>query len=265
MNSDASARSGGHDARSKRVEIAIVLALSLGASAVYSILSLIRTATSTQGLAGSTVKLNQSAAQNAWLDLAYQLAFLVLGLAPVALVAYLLARGAGNWVAALGLSAKPKGATALLRGLLLAATVGIPGLGLYLAARSLGLTAKVEPANLAAHWWTIPVLLLLAVKAALIEETILLSYLQTRLESLGLKLASRILLSAGLRGSYHLYQGFAGLVGNFAMGLLFGWLFERWRKENPTGSTLPFVVAHFLLDAFVFVGYSLLDLSHVLP
>lgn len=265
MNSDASARSGGQDARSKRVEIAIVLALSLGASAVYSILSLIRTATSTQGLAGSAVKLNQSAAQNAWLDLAYQLAFVLLGLAPVALVAYFLARGAGNWIAVLGLSAKPRVTAALLRGLLLAAAVGIPGLGLYLAARSFGLAAKVEPANLAAHWWTIPVLLLLAVKAALIEETILLSYLQTRLESLGLKMPSRILLSAGLRGGYHLYQGFGGLVGNFAMGLLFGWLFERWRKENPTSSTLPFAIAHFLLDAFVFVGYSLLDLSHVLP
>jgi membrane protease YdiL (CAAX protease family) len=138
-------------------------------------------------------------------------------------------------------------------------------LGLYLGARLLGLAAKVEPANLAEHWWTIPVLLLFAVKAALLEETILLSYLQTRLASVGVGLRWRVFLSAGLRGSYHLYQGFAGLVGNFVMGLAFAWLFERWRAKNPNGSALPFVIAHFLLDAFVFVGYSLLDLSHVLP
>ena len=78
-------------------EIAIVLALSLGASAVYSILSLISKLTAEAGLAGSTVKLNQSAAPNPWLDLAYQLAFVFLGLAPVALVAYLLARGTRGW------------------------------------------------------------------------------------------------------------------------------------------------------------------------
>mgnify|MGYP000190370313 FL=1 len=246
-------------------EIAIVLALSLGASAVYSILSLISKLTAEAGLAGSTVKLNQSAAPNPWLDLAYQLAFVFLGLAPVALVAYLLARGTRGWVEALGLSFKPGGANALLRGLLLTAAIGIPGLALYLAARLLGLAAKVEPSNLAEHWWTIPILLLMAVKAALLEETILLSYLQRRLTEIGVGMRSRILISAGLRGSYHLYQGFAGLVGNFVMGIAFAWLFERWRAKNPKSSTLPFVIAHFMLDAFVFVGYSLLDLSHVLP
>jgi hypothetical protein len=49
------------------------------------------------------------------------------------------------------------------------------------------------------------------------------------------------------------------------MGIAFALLFERWRAKNPKSSTLPFVIAHFMLDAFVFVGYSLLDLSHVLP
>ena len=33
------------------------------------------------------------------------------------------------------------------------------------------------------------------------------------------------------------------------MGLLFGWLFTRTKR------LLPFVVAHFLLDAAIFVGY----------
>jgi membrane protease YdiL (CAAX protease family) len=60
------------------------------------------------------------------------------------------------------------------------------------------------------------------------------------------------LLSALLRGSYHLYQGFGGFIGNFFMGLLFGYLYQRW------GRVMPLVVAHFLLDAAIFVGYSAL-------
>ena len=36
------------------------------------------------------------------------------------------------------------------------------------------------------------------------------------------------------------------------MGLLFGWLFTRWRR------TTPFVVAHALIDTVAFVGYALL-------
>ena len=36
------------------------------------------------------------------------------------------------------------------------------------------------------------------------------------------------------------------------MGLVFGWLFLRWRRVGPM------VVAHFLIDAAAFVGYALL-------
>jgi membrane protease YdiL (CAAX protease family) len=60
------------------------------------------------------------------------------------------------------------------------------------------------------------------------------------------------LLSAVLRGSYHLYQGFGGFIGNFFMGLLFGYLYQRW------GRVMPLVMAHFLLDATIFVGYAAL-------
>ena len=55
-----------------------------------------------------------------------------------------------------------------------------------------------------------------------------------------------------LRGAYHLYQGVGGFVGNLVMGLLFGWLFLRWRR------VAPFVVAHTLLDVGAFVGYAVL-------
>jgi membrane protease YdiL (CAAX protease family) len=34
------------------------------------------------------------------------------------------------------------------------------------------------------------------------------------------------------------------------MGMLFGWLYDRY------GRILPLVIAHFLIDAAIFVGYS---------
>jgi membrane protease YdiL (CAAX protease family) len=55
-----------------------------------------------------------------------------------------------------------------------------------------------------------------------------------------------------VRGSYHLYQGFGGFVGNLVMGLLFGWVYTRTRRVGPL------VVAHTLLDVVAFVGYALL-------
>ena len=61
-----------------------------------------------------------------------------------------------------------------------------------------------------------------------------------------------ILTSALLRGSYHLYQGFGGFVGNAVMGVVFGWLYTRTRR------VMPLVVAHTLLDVVAFVGYALL-------
>ena len=55
--------------------------------------------------------------------------------------------------------------------------------------------------------------------------------------------------AALFRGSYHLYQGFGAFVGNVMMGLMFGWLYSRTRR------VLPFVIAHALLDAAIFIGY----------
>jgi len=234
-----------------RIELAIVLALSLGASAIYSIISLIAKITSPTGLAGQTATINRSLAERQWLDFSYQFLGIAFGLAPVALVLYLLWEKGNSPFTKLGFDLKKPGSD-LARGFALAALIGIPGLGLYFASRALGLSAEVIPADLSSYWWTIPMLLLAAVRASLLEEIIVVGYLFNRLAMLGFSWTAQIFLSAGLRASYHLYQGFGGFIGNFVMGLAFGYLYKRW------GRVMPLVVAHFLLDAAVFVGYSLL-------
>ena len=238
--------------RSTIAELTIVFALSLGASAVYSVVSLIAKITSEKGLAGSTAALNNSLAERVWLDATYQLLGIGFGLAPVALALYLIWQTDGAPFKALGLTFTSP-IKDLSRGFLLAAAIGVPGLGLYLLARVTGLSAQVTPANLGDYWWVVPVLLLAAVKASLLEEVIVVGYLFNRLEKIGFAPKNQILISALVRGSYHLYQGFGGFVGNFVMGLVFGWVYRRF------GRLAPLVVAHFLLDATSFVGYALLS------
>lgn len=238
--------------RSTIAELAIVFALSLGASAVYSVVSLIAKITSEKGLAGSTAALNNSLAERVWLDVTYQLLGIGFGLAPVALALYLIWQTDGTPFKALGLTFTSP-IKDLSRGFLLAAAIGLPGLGLYLLARLTGLSAQVTPANLGDYWWVVPVLLLAAVKASLLEEVIVVGYLFNRLTKIGVTPKAQILISALVRGSYHLYQGFGGFVGNFVMGLVFGWVYHRF------GRLAPLVVAHFLLDAASFVGYALLS------
>ena len=93
-------------------------------------------------------------------------------------------------------------------------------------------------------------LLLSAVGASLLEEVIMIGYVFTRLRERGMSDTKIIWLSAILRGTYHLYQGFGGFVGNMIMGLLFGYIYKR------TGKLVPLLFAHFLLDAAIFVGYA---------
>jgi len=244
-----------------RFELAIVFALSLGASALYSIVSLIAKLTAPKGLGGQTSRLNQSMADREWLDLTYQLLGFGLGLAPVALVLYLMwdssAGGVSGW-RKIGLTGDFWRGD-MLRAVVIAASIGIPGIGLYLAARSLGLSARIEPASLGGYWWVVPVLLLAAIKAALLEEVIVVGYLSNRLNILGWSPNAIIWSSALMRASYHLYQGFGGFVGNLIMGLIFAKIYQR------VGRTTPLVIAHFLMDAFVFVGYALLSKVISLP
>jgi membrane protease YdiL (CAAX protease family) len=234
-----------------KIELAVVLALSLGASAIYSILSLLAKITSETGLANQSATINSQLSDRQWLDFSYQFFGITFGLAPVALVLFLMWEKSKSPFDAIGLNLiQPT--RDIWRGTWMAALIGIPGLGLYLASRELGISAEVIPAAVSAYWWTVPMLLFAAVRASLLEEVIVVGYLFNRLALLGFSSKAQILLSASLRATYHLYQGFGAFIGNFVMGLVFGYLYKRW------GRVMPLVVAHFLLDAAIFVGYALL-------
>lgn len=240
------------------IEVLIVLSLSLGASAIYSLVALIAKLLSPSGLGGQITKINGSLARAEWLDLTYQLLAISLGLAPVALALYLIWQTDKSPFKSLGLSFQTP-TFWLSRGLGLALIIGGPGLALYMGARLLGLSSKIIPAELADYWWVVPILLLAAVKASISEEVIVVGYLFNRLRKLGVSERLQLVISASLRGSYHLYQGFAGFIGNFVMGLVFGWAYKKW------GRLMPLIVAHFILDAVSFVGYALIGKNLPLP
>ncbi|HEX5949807.1 MAG TPA: CPBP family intramembrane glutamic endopeptidase [Actinomycetota bacterium] len=220
-------------------EILVVLSLSLLASAVYAIISALE-----QPIRGVTAfSVNQTTV------LARQFAGIVFGVAPAWLVVYLVRRS-GEGLASIGLSLdQPR--RDLTLGAVLFAVVGLCGIGVYLAAVELGVNRFVVPVPPLGHWWTVPVLLLRAAEAALVEEIIVVAFLVTRLQQLRVRPAAAVGASALLRGTYHLYQGFGGFAGNFAMGLLFGAVFVRTRRA------WPLVIAHFLLDVGAGVGYLL--------
>ncbi|MES2170691.1 MAG: CPBP family intramembrane glutamic endopeptidase [Actinomycetota bacterium] len=231
-----------------RAEILLVLGLSLGASAVYSIVSLADSLTRPKPLSSQTATLNGSLSSREVFDFIYQFLAIFFDLVPVALVAFLLWNVTKPHLARLGVRFDRPWLT-IIAGVGLALVIGVPGVGVYLGSRALGIGLTVDPSPIDTYWWTIPMLLLSALRSALQEEIIVVGYLFARLRDLGWRTWSIILVAAALRGSYHLYQGFGAFVGNFAMGVVFGWLYTRF------GRVLPLVIAHFLIDAAIFVGY----------
>lgn len=232
-------------------EIWIVLGLSLGQSAVYSIISLTVKLTADTPLAQQRATLNASRSAREYVDLTYQLASIVFTLVPVALALWLLSEGGRSGIRRLGLDPGQPWRD-LGAGALLAAVIGLPGLGFYFAGRWLGITAQIVPEALNPVWWAVPVLILAAVKNAVLEEVIAVGYLTTRLEELGWPAWARTAASAVLRGSYHLYQGFGPFIGNAVMGVIFAEWFRR------RGRVMPLIIAHTVLDVVAFVGYRLL-------
>ncbi|WP_214318798.1 CPBP family intramembrane glutamic endopeptidase [Nonomuraea sediminis] len=234
-----------------RAEILAVMSVSLGASALVSLVRLIGALTAPKQLKGQQAVLVGSLAPGRpWLDLALQLVDIAITVAPVGLVAYLLVRS-GESMRTIGVDLREPRRD-LVRGALLAAAIGGTGLAFYLIVYAAGVNLTVVPGQLPDVWWRIPVLLLAAAQNGILEEVVVSGYLLHRLDQAGWRPWRAVALSAVLRGSYHLYQGFGGFVGNVVMGVVFGRLYQRW------GRAMPLVVAHTLIDAVAFAGYAAL-------
>ena len=235
-----------------RREVLLVLGVSLGASAVYSIVSLLAKLTAPAPLASQTTALNPSQAPGRpWLDLTYQLLGIFFAVVPALLAIHLLNRTGDDARRVLGVD-RQRPWFDLGTGVGLAAVIGIPGLGLYVAARELGINTTVAAANLPDLWWSVPVLILAAAGNAALEEVVVVGYLLTRLQEMGWRTWAAVLGSSVLRGSYHLYQGFGAFVGNAIMGVVFALFYLRTRR------VLPLVIAHLILDVVAYLGYTYL-------
>lgn len=233
--------------KNHRQEIWLVLLLSLGASAIYSTLSLLRKLASPEGLAGSTTTINRPVVETPWLDLIYQLVGIGLALVPVLLALYFLRQDQVS----IGLIPNLRDVGL---GVLMAASIGIPGIGLYFLALELGLTSRVVPSSIGDFVWTIPILLLAALRSGLQEEVIVVGFLLSKLKLVNptFSVVLLVLISAAIRASYHSYQGFSAVLGNFVMGIVFALVFLR------TARVAPLVIAHTLMNSVVFIGYPLL-------
>ncbi|MDF2666698.1 MAG: putative metal-dependent rane protease [Microbacterium sp.] len=230
-------------------EIALVLLVTVGQSAIYSVVSFIRAATRAP-ISQQQTQLNPSRSAEPLWDAIYQFLDIFFSLALVALVIYLLWEPGLSALRRIGLDLRRFGGDTA-RGVLLVALIGVPGIGVYAAGRALGQSIAVIPAPLDSLWWVIALLILAALRAGLTEEVIFLGYLFDRLRRLGWSWTWVIVSTALLRGSYHLYQGWPSALGNVVMGLVFGWCYRRW------GRVMPLVVAHTIIDIVAFVGYPL--------
>ncbi|MGN9844073.1 CPBP family intramembrane glutamic endopeptidase [Nonomuraea sp. H19] len=234
-----------------RAEVIAVFSVSLGASGLVALVRLIGALTAPRELKNQQAVLVGSLAPGRpWLDLTLQLVQMAIAVAPVGLVAYLLVRS-GESLRTIGADFRRPGGD-VARGALLAAAIGGTGLAFYLAVWAAGVNLTVVPGALPEVWWQVPVLLLAAAQNGVLEEVLVAGYLLHRLGQAGWGPWRAIAVSSLLRGSYHLYQGFGGFVGNVVMGVVFGRLYQRW------GRAMPLVVAHTLIDAVAFVGYAFL-------
>jgi membrane protease YdiL (CAAX protease family) len=228
----------------------VVLGVSLGMSGINALLYYLRAQITVPGGIRSTTATVVSGPSTpyVWLDILDNLAGVLSGLMPAALALVLLARDPGGRGFGIGLE------WARLRrdwlpGLGFTALIGIPGLGLVWVAHELGINASIAVVDLPDLWYRVPLLLLEAAQNGILEEIVVAAFMLTRLRQLGWSDSRALGTSAVVRGSYHLYQGLGGFLGNLVMGLIFGWWFQRTRR------VLPLIIAHTLIDAISFVGY----------
>lgn len=240
---------------SARAQLLIVLALSLGQSAVYSLVQLADKMS--QGpLSEQTTSMNQPRNNRELFDALYRLLDIGFALVPVALVIYFVCinnrttlRGALN---RFGVNTN-RPLFDLGTGIGLYLILGIGTLGVYAAGRALNLTTALVPSSAAEYWWTVPILILAALKNGILEQFVMIGFFFDRTRALGWSPAATIITSALIRGAYHSYQGIGPMIGNIAMGLIFGWFYQR------TGRLTPMIIAHALLDVSAFVGFALVS------
>ena len=238
------------DGRRIRIEIVVVLVVTFGLSGLSAAVALLELQLSAIPIGDQTIALNRPASTSSFIDLLYQLLRVLRLLGWAALGLYLLWRsGIGPKLVGL---ARPVLRGDLLPGLGLAALIGVPGLAFYLVAHGLGVNVAIAASTLDDRWWRFPVLVLAAAANAVAEEVLVVGYLLTRLRALGWTDNKALVTAAALRGSYHLYQGLGGGVGNVIMGLVFG---RYWQR---TGKLWPLIVAHTTIDVVAYIGYALL-------
>jgi membrane protease YdiL (CAAX protease family) len=231
-----------------RAEVLIVLAVSYGMAGLYAFVDLLRGYLVVhQPLSQQAAVVAAPAAPQAWLDISYQVLDIASTLAPVFLVAYLLVRS-GESMSTIGVDGSRPAEDARWS-MALAAIVGGIGLGLLFAAKALGINRNIIVGSGANRWWDVALLVGQAAKTAIGEEVIVCGYLLHRLRQLSWRDGQSLAVSSAVRGSYHLYQGWGGFGANFALGLFFGRIFQK------RGRVLPFIIAHFIIDAIAFVGY----------
>jgi membrane protease YdiL (CAAX protease family) len=236
--------------RGYQLELLIVFSMTLGLSGLRSLVRLIDSLLQPTPLNQQSVAINVPQARADLLDLVAQLLGVLQLAAWGGIGLYLLWR-TGIKLRVIGLDGTRKLADSL-GALGLAAIIGIPGLGLYFGAWALGLNLAVQPSTLDNQWWMSLALILAAAGNAWAEEVLVVGYLITRLQQLGWRQYTALFAAAVLRGSYHLYQGFGGFVGNLIMGLVFGLYWQRTKR------LWPLVIAHTILDVIAFVGYTIL-------
>jgi membrane protease YdiL (CAAX protease family) len=287
VNRHATSAPPARSTKGPRIEVAVVLLVTFGFSGLSAALALIQEAMARGGLAHQRVALEPSRSGVQIIDLAFQLLDALQLLAWAGLGLYLLwltgvsvgseapprrhredrpdtaidtHRGDGRYIFdAIGL-ARPRLHPDVTTGLALAALIGLPGLGLYVLAHQLGINVTVVPTTLHNHWWRVPMLLLDAVANAVAEEVVVVGYLLTRLREIGVRERQAMFASALLRGSYHLYQGLGGGLGNIVMGLVFA---RYWQIKSRLW---PLIAAHTIIDATAYIGYTIVRSStHWLP
>jgi membrane protease YdiL (CAAX protease family) len=235
------------------LELLAVLGVTFGISGIGALLSFIRAqVTINHGfgfkhVATGPIK-SASVSQYQWLDILDQVYGVVQGILPAFLAIVLLMRSPGGPGFGIGLDRLRLTRETLL-GLGFAALIGIPGLAFVYVARQLGLNAQIVVTDFPDVWYRVPTLILEAFQQGVAEEVIVCAYVLTRLRQLGWTSSRAVMAQSILRGSYHLYQGYGGFVGNAIMGLVFGWWFQRTRR------VWPLIIAHFVIDAVSFVGY----------